>query len=285
MAASLTVGFAPFAAPREGVLVVFCDDSLKLGPATRRVLGPAAALVARAAAADRFKGKSGSALVLIAPADLKVARLVVVGCGKASDIKRKDFVKLGGVAMGKVPSSAATATIVGELPNKALSPDQACELALGVRLRGYVFDRYKTKPKDGEEKPRAVKEFEIGATDASARAHAWTPKGGLADGVIFARDLVNEPANVLFPIEFARRVGALKRLGVGVDVLDVAAMKKLGMNALLGVGQGSRHDSRLVVMRWNGGKRDAPPVAFIGSRACASTPEGFRSSRPPTWRT
>jgi leucyl aminopeptidase len=270
MADGPTVGFAPFAAPSAGVLVVFCDDALKLGAATRRLLGPATALVARAAAADGFKGKSGSALDLVAPGDLKLARLVVVGCGKPADMKRKDFVKLGGAAMGKVPSVAATATIVAELPNKAMTADQACELALGVRLRGYTFDRYKTKRKDGDDKPRTVK-IEIGVADVARARAAWTAKAGLADGVVLARDLINEPANVLYPIEFARRAGALKRLGVAVEVLDVKEMKRLGMGALLGVGQGSRQDSRLVVMRWNGGKRDAAPVAFIGKGVCFDT--------------
>jgi leucyl aminopeptidase len=88
---------------------------------------------------------------------------------------------------------------------------------------------------------------------------------------VLARDLVNEPANVLHPEEFARRAGNLKKLGVAVEVLDVAAMKKLGMNALLGVGQGSEHESRLVIMRWNGGKKDRDPVAFIGKGVCFDT--------------
>src|SRR5262249_32017844 len=144
MADGPTVGFASFAAPSSGVLIVFCDEGLRLGPATRKLLGPAAATVARAAAADHFKGQPGSPLDRVAPADLKVSRLIVLGCGKPADIKRKDVIKLGGTAMGKVPSAVANATIVAELPNRAMTPEQACELALGVRLRGYRFDRYKT---------------------------------------------------------------------------------------------------------------------------------------------
>jgi leucyl aminopeptidase len=270
MADGPTVGFSPFALPSAGVLVVFCDDALKLGPVTRRLLGPAAALVARAAAADRFKGKSGSSLDLVAPGDLKVARLVVIGCGKPGDMKRKDFVKLGGIAMGKIPSAVASATILAELPAKAMTPEQAGELGLGIRLRGYRFDRYKTKRKDDDDKPAAVK-VEIGVADVARARAAWAAKGALADSVLLARDLINEPANVLYPIEFARRAGMLKRLGVAVDVLDVPAMKKLGMNALLGVGQGSAHDSRVVIMRWSGGKKDAAPVAFIGKGVCFDT--------------
>jgi leucyl aminopeptidase len=93
----------------------------------------------------------------------------------------------------------------------------------------------------------------------------------VADGVDLARDLVNEPANVLFPEEFARRVGALRKTGVAVEVLNIAAMKKLGMNALLGVGQGSVRESRVVVMRWDGGKKGDAPVAFIGKGVCFDT--------------
>jgi len=270
MADGPTVGFSAYSLPTSGVLVVFCDDGLRLGSATRRLLGPAATLVARAAAADRFKGKSGSSLDLVAPAGLKLARLVVLGCGKPADLKRKDFVKLGGAAMGRIPATAAHATILAELPGKAVSAEQACDLGVGVRLRGYRFDRYKTKRKDDDEKPSALK-VDIGVADAARTRAAWAAKSGLADSVLLARDLINEPPNVLYPAEFARRAGALKRLGVAVDVLDVPAMKKLGMNALLGVGQGSAHDSRTVIMRWNGGKKDAAPVAFIGKGVCFDT--------------
>ncbi len=270
MAEGPTIAFVPFATPSSGVLVVFCDEGLKLGSNTRRLLGPAADLVARAARADRFKGKSGTSLDLVAPADLPVSRLIVVGCGKPSEMKPKDFLKLGGVAMGKIPSSAESATIVAELPNRAMSPEQASDLAQGVRLRAYAFDRYKTKRKEDDEKPGAVK-IEIGVSNAAGVRAAWRGKEAVADGVVLARDLINEPANVLFPAEFARRTGALKRLGVAVEVLDVRAMTKLGMNALLGVGQGSAHDSRVVVMRWEGGKRGTPPVAFIGKGVCFDT--------------
>ena len=127
-----------------------------------------------------------------------------------------------------------------------------------------MFDRYKTKRKEGDEPP-GKPQITIAVGNAAAAQKAWdSSREGVADGVIMARDLINEPANVLFPEEFARRTGALKKLGVAVEVLDVPAMKKLGMNALLGVGQGSRKDSRVVIMRWNGGKKGDAPVAFIG---------------------
>ena len=265
------LAFGAFGAPNTGVLIVFCEEGLKFGAATRKALAPTGDLVQRSAAADKFTGKSGSALDIVAPAGLKVTRLVVVGAGKGGKLKTQDYVKLGGIAMGKVPPRAEAATIFAELAGGSLKPDQAAELALGTQLRGYVFDRYKTKRKEGEEAP-AKPAITIAVGNASAAKKAWEQsREPVADGVIMARDLINEPANVLYPDEFAKRTGVLKRLGVTVEVLDVPAMKKLGMNALLGVGQGSRKDSRVVIMRWNGGKKSAPPVAFIGKGVCFDT--------------
>ena len=112
------IEFSGFAAPARGVLVVFCDESLKLGPATRKALGEGADMVARAAAADHFKGKLGSTLDIVAPAGLRASRLVVVGCGKPAELKIKDFARLGGVAAGKIPLAAGAATIFAELAER-----------------------------------------------------------------------------------------------------------------------------------------------------------------------
>jgi leucyl aminopeptidase len=266
----LKIEFDRFKAPGKGVLIVFCDDALKIGAATGKLLGDAAALIARAAEADGFTGKSGSTLDVIAPAGLKVSRLVVIGCGKVSDLKEKDFLKLGGVAAGKAPAAAKQATIVAELPDAAMSPEAVAGLAVGATLRSYSFDRYKTKKKEGEDKPAAL-DLVIAVANPAAAKRAWAHSEGLAEGVVWARDLVNEPANVLYPEEFARRTTALRKLGVLVEVLDVKAMKRLGMNALLGVGQGSVHESRVVIMRWNGGRRGATPISFIGKGVCFDT--------------
>jgi leucyl aminopeptidase len=263
--------FAPLATPSKGVLIMFCEEGLKFGPATRKALEPVGDLVKRAAAADRFTGKSGKALDIVAPSGLPVARLVILGAGKGGKLKIQDFVKLGGAAMGRVPAAATDVTIFAELASGSLKPDQSAELALGTQLRAYTFDRYKTKRKEGDEPP-AKPQVTVAVANAASAQKAWgAEREPVADGVILARDLINEPANVLFPVEFARRASALKKVGVDVDVLDVPAMKKLGMNALLGVGQGSRHDSRVVVMRWNGGRKADAPIAFIGKGVCFDT--------------
>ena len=268
MADSLRVKFGAIAAPRAGVLVAFCDDGLRLGTQTRAALGPAAALIGRAAAAEKFTGRLGSALDIAAPAKLTADRLVVVGLGKPRDLKPHDSLRLGGVGIGKVPSAAEQVTMIAEFPTGAMDPDTIADLALGARLRVYRFDRYKTRRKDEDVAPADTVTLTIGAADPAAARRAFVGRIALGDGVTLARDLVNEPPNILFPDAFARRAAALRRHGVTVEVFDARKLQKLGLTGLLAVGQGAAHDSRMVVMRWNGGRKGQKPLAFIGKGVC-----------------
>jgi len=270
MAADLKLGFAPFRAPSRGILVVFCDDSLNIGAATRKILGKVADSLSKAAAAEHFTGKSGAVLDIVLPADLNVSRLTVIGTGKTNGLKSKDFLKLGGAAAGKLPRLGGDAMVVADLPDGPMGADAVADLAAGAKLRAYKFERYKTRQKDDEDKQGSV-DLTIAVAHPPTAARSWRSREAVADGVTLARDLINEPANVLYPEEFARRAARLRKLDVVVDVLDVRAMKRLGMGALLAVGQGSMHESRVVVMRWNGGKRGAAPVAFIGKGVCFDT--------------
>ena len=270
MSDAVKVGFVPFSAASRGILVVFCDDALKFGAASRKALGAVANTVKRAAATNQFKGKSGSALDILAPRGIKAQRLIVVGAGKPSELKEKDFLKFGGVIAGKLNAASDAVTISAELPDGAMQPEQAAAIASGIRLRAYRFDRYKTRKKDGDNGALRA-DVSIAVGDVGAARKAFAPQSDVVDGVIIARELVNEPPNVLYPIEFARRASQLKKIGVDVEVLDVKAMTKLGMGALLGVGQGSTQPSRTVIMRWNGGKKGEQPVAFIGKGVCFDT--------------
>jgi leucyl aminopeptidase len=267
---AVKVGFVPFSTSPRGILAVFCDDALKFGEATRNTLGAAAGLVKRAAAANQFKGKSGSVLDILAPEGIKIQRLIVIGTGKRSDLKERDFLKFGGSLAGKLNAGSEAVTVMAELPDGPMEPEQAAALASGMRLRAYRFDRYKTRKKDGENGALRA-EVSVAVADVAGSRKAFAPDAHVVDGVMLARELVNEPPNVLFPEEFARRAGQLRKLDVEVDVLDVKAMAKLGMGALLGVAQGSARPGRTVIMRWNGGKRGEAPVAFVGKGVCFDT--------------
>ncbi|MGY3453008.1 leucyl aminopeptidase [Bradyrhizobium sp. USDA 4353] len=269
MSDTVKVGFVPLSTAPRGIAVAFCDDALRLGAATEKALGGASDLIKRAAGAARFEGKDGSVLDLLAPEGIKIQRLIVIGTGKGGDHKEKDFLKYGGSLAGKLNAGTEAVTVLAELPSGPMTPDQVSSLAAGVRLRAYRFDRYKTKKKDEEGEVSA--NVSIATADVAAAKKAFAPRAHVTDGVILARDLVNEPPNVLYPEEFAKRAAALRKLGVTVEILDVAAMKKLGMGALLGVGQGSARPSRTVVMRYDGGKKSEQPVAFIGKGVCFDT--------------
>ena len=135
----LKIGFTSFDRTR-GVLVVFCAEGLKFGPATQKLLSPISDYLRRAAAVDRFTGKSGSTLNIIAPTGLNVPRLIVVGIGKERDLKDRDLVRLGGVAIGGVPTSAAQATIVAEFAGRRTEGRPNCQFsarrsAAGVLVR------------------------------------------------------------------------------------------------------------------------------------------------------
>ena len=208
MADTRKLAFAAFATPETGVLIAFCEEGLKFGSATRKALAPAETQIKRAAEADKFTGKSGSTLDIVAPTGLKVARLVVIGAGKGGKLKTQDYVKLGGIAMGKVPARAEAATIFAELASGSLKPDQAAELALGTQLRSYVFDRYKTKRKEGEEAP-VKPAITIALANASQAKKVWEQsrepvaerrfvpllaRGAMAAGVLASR-IATSPAS------------------------------------------------------------------------------------------
>ena len=270
MSDAVKVGFVPLSTAPRGVVVVFCDEALKFGSVTRKALGAASDTVERAAAVNQFKGKSGSILDIPAPEGIKIQRLLVVGTGKGAGLKETDFLKFGGSIAAKLNAASEHVTILAELPGVDVTAAEAASIAAGLRLRAYKFTRYKTKKKEGDDGVLRA-QVSIAVGDADAARKAWSGQGHIVDGVIMARELVNEPPNVLYPEEFARRASQLKKLGVDVEVLDVKAMTKLGMGALLGVAQGSARPGRTVIMRWNGGKRGDPPAAFVGKGVCFDT--------------
>ena len=275
MSATLSIGALPLSevltAPETGALtlIAFVGKDLALGPEAAKILGDAAGLIASSAEFAGFKGKIGTALEFLAPAGLAAQKLIVLGTAPEKDGEKLDYLRLGGVAASKLGKSKLARVIF----DFAAPPEDlvaaAGDFALGVRLRAYKFDAFKTKKakKDEPENDTPVDLF-LAAPDADALAPALTETAGLADSVDLARRLVNLPPNLLYPESFANEAKELEQLGVEVEILDVPALEKLGMRALLGVGQGSARPSRVVILRWNGGKEGDAPLAFIGKGVC-----------------
>ncbi|WP_293677095.1 leucyl aminopeptidase [uncultured Phenylobacterium sp.] len=222
--------------------------------------------LAQAVAASRFTGGKGQTLDILAPQGESAARLVLVGAGKqdAFDALAAEQAAATGYAAVKT-SGLATLRI-----EHAGGLDIATHAALGVRLGSYRFDRYRTTEK-ADRKPSITK-TQIVAPDVDAALDAFAPMSAVADGVSFTRDLVSEPPNVLYPAEFAARVKNLEAMGLEVEILGETEMMKLGMGALLAVGQGSIRESQLAVIKWYGAAdRTAQPIAFVGKGVCFDT--------------
>ncbi len=221
--------------------------------------------VGRALAHGRFKGAKGQSLEVLGSGT--VGRIVLVGAGSKADGETADVEQAAASAYHAVKTSGAT-TLALDL--SALSPEQAAAAAFGVQLGAYRFDRYRTTEK-AEKKP-SITNLRIVTPQADAAREAYGPLSAVADGVRFTRDLVSEPANVLYPQEFAQRVKALEAMGLQVEVLGEADMAKLGMGSLLCVGLGSERESQLVVIHWKGAPDpDAQPIAFVGKGVCFDT--------------
>ncbi len=252
---------------RPRTLVVFAGADLAFGEATGTFLQDARDEIARAAAFAKFTGKSGSALEMLAPHGVPGAsRLLLLGVNPAEDKPKPfdDFLTLGGQAVGRL-GPGANAVVLFDPPQAPADAAAAlAQFALGGALRGYKFEQYKTKKKKDDAEREGASEIALALTDVEGAKPALAQAESLAESVLLARTLVNEPANVLTPEAFARRARELTALGVEVEVFDQETLSELGMRALLGVGQGSEQDSLVVVLRWNGGGADAAPLAFVG---------------------
>ena len=217
----------------------------------------------------RFTGRSGQFIDLPAPPGLPAERLLVLGSGRMAEgtPALSAFAERGGSLFAKLGRVAKVAVV---LDGPEMTPAAVAELAAGIRLRQYRFDKYKSPRKEDEGEPAELA-ITLHVTDKAAADAAIADRMATVDGVLLARTLVNEPPNVLGPVEFAGELQKLGELGLEVEILAPEDMAKLGMNALLCVAQGSAKPARLGILRWNGGKPGEAPLAFIGKGVCFDT--------------
>jgi leucyl aminopeptidase len=263
------LSFASRSAPADGVAVVFAGEGPKLTRTAGDLDKKSKGVLAKAAEITGFKGKKDQFVDLIAPQGLNFARVILAGTDKSASFGQEDWLNLGGSVRGLLTGKEAPAAhIFLESADGKIAGADAASFALGALLRGYKFKKYKSKAKKkngAEANDRSLKKIVIHCDDPKAANQAFVSARAILDGVTLARDLVNEPANILGPAEFAARAKALTKFGVRVEVLGLKALQKLGMNALLAVGQGSEKPSHVVVMQWRGaGPKGGAPIALVG---------------------
>jgi leucyl aminopeptidase len=262
----MKISFAAPRMPRSGAVVVAVMEDRKMSPHAIEIDKQSGGAIKRAMEASRFTGKADETFMIPAPPNLgDVSRVMLIGVGRPKVGDRSARQNRGGVVLNALNSVGEqnAAFFVNAFKGKdtALA---AADLAYGVRLRSYRFDKYRTKEKP-EHKP-SMKELTLLVDGPKAAEKDFEPLDKIAEGVFFTRDLVSEPANVIYPETLAAEAKKLASLGVEVEVLDEKQMKTLGMNMLLGVAQGSRRPARLVIMQWKGNPRakNKAPLAFLG---------------------
>jgi leucyl aminopeptidase len=220
--------------------------------------------ISKAMQATRFTGAAGQVVDVLAPEGVDFARVLVIGVGKADSADGIAVERWAGHAVRRTLTSGAEKLVLQPDALPAVTKAEAgAHAAMGARLASYRFDAYRTKLKPDQQPTLTTVEIML---DGPAAARARAEKdAAVVEGVFFARDLVSEPPNVLYPETFAERLRDLETLGVDVEVLEPETMQKLGMGALLGVAQGSAHPARLVTMSWKGAaSKKAKPVALVG---------------------
>ena len=264
MPQNLVIKTAPLPLGQAGLVVLYASEGQPPAAAAAQIWARTGLDFERIAASIGFKGKPGQAIDIAGPNGLDAKRLLVLGAGKADPDKPLSgaaWADRGGSLAAKTLGLAGGSVSV-VLDGTEATPAAVAELAAGLRLRHYKFDKYKSRKKDDD----TVEEITVTlhVADPAAADAAIAARQPAVEGQILARDLINEPPNVLGTVEFADRAAALAGLGVEVEVLGQGELEALGMYSMLSVSQGSARPPRLVVMRWNGGDPGTAPVAFVG---------------------
>lgn len=249
----------------DSVVVMVAEGGKLSGSAAEfdKLMGGA---VKNAASSGRFTGKKGQTVSIVSPHGVKAARLVLLGIGKEKDFDLLAAQSIGGKLVAHLNTQGAKKAwvIVDALTGiKPHVDHMAAHIAYGAKLRSYTFDKYHTKKKP-DELPTLI-ELELSVKNSRVADKLYDDVlEKIVEATFFTRDIVTEPANIIYPESLAKRIKQLTALGVTVEVLDVAQMQKLGMGALLGVGQGSVKEPKLVIMQWKGGSKGDAPLAFVG---------------------
>lgn len=250
---------------QPSALAVFAAKDGVLSRAAQAIDAASGGQLKRAIQATRFDGDVASIVEILAPAETDATRLLVVGMGQAGKGDRGCFERIGGALVARLQTSGERTLRIDMDGVDDIMIDReeaAARIAHGAMLRNWRYDKYRTKLPE-KQKPTleeiAIINAPVGTETAFARLRP------VVDGVFMTRELVTEPANIIYPESFVERAKELSALGVDVEVLTRADMEKLGMGALLGVAQGSAREPRLLVMRWDGtADQVEKPVVFVG---------------------
>jgi leucyl aminopeptidase len=258
----ISISFAPKNENLHFPLVVGCFDDLNLSQGAEDLNAKTGGGTLKALKSKNFSGKRGEIVSLLVSSDLSYPEVYVAGLGDPATLSPKDIEELGGkifAAVSKTQNEKVIVDIKATFENAPVHFEAL--LASGALLRSWSFNKYKTKKKDESK----LKEIIFTSVDAAKSETEFKNLKAVAEGVFLTRHVVSEPPNVIYPESMADMAKKeLAPLGVTVEVLGENEMAKLGMGALLGVGQGSEKESQLIVLQWMNGEKGKAPLAVIG---------------------
>ena len=213
---------------------------------------------------ENFEFNKFSSLEIINGKDSSFSKIIIISPGQKNLISGNDLAIIGG-KINQISSKSKNKKVSILVANEFSDDESLVEIGFGATLNTYKFDKYKTKKKATKQ----INEITIISKNAAKLKNKFKQKNSVAQGIFLARDLVNEPSNILNPEAYAKKIKGLSKFGLKVEVLNETKMKKLGMWSLLGVGRGSQYESQLVIMKWDGNKsKKTKPLCFVGKGVC-----------------
>ncbi|MES2214537.1 MAG: leucyl aminopeptidase [Pseudomonadota bacterium] len=258
---------SPLADPDFSAVVMLLNENLTLTPAQSAMDKEYGGIITQVLKIkNAFSGAFGKVKALTVPNINGILHLVLIGLGDTNELESYKFTELGGIIFKQISAlKLPDAEIKVDCDVKGHDKAEiAASIAFGLNLRSYRFDKYFTKQK--EEDKASPQLFKITLEDATSAERGYSSYTSLIEGIFLARDCINEPANTLYPDSYAEIITReLEACGVKVSVLGEREMHNLGMGAILGVGQGSMRESKLVIMEYRGASdENEAPVAFVG---------------------
>lgn len=248
-------------ADAKGVLVVGAFEDALLLESAKGIDTKTNGHLSKAINSAAFKGKKDQILTILNPHNLDYDQIIIIGLGNKNEIGLRSLEESGARVM-KALKGTPFDTVTINIPDLPLGEEGLAAFGSGIELRAWVFDKYKTVDIKG---PKGPSNAIILTEDVSKAESAFASFHAVNEGNFLTRHVVSEPPNVLYPKTMAEQAKALTALGLQVEVLGEEEMRKLGMNALLGVGQGSDFESQLIIIKWNGSSsKDEAPVAIVG---------------------
>ena len=238
-------------------LILFVDEKFNIIPIKKDISSPEFSYIN-----ELLKTSDLSKNLLIFELNSK-RKIILISIKK--DLKKFEIEKLGAELYGRINYGKSSEYFINSESAISKYENFIGFLLHGLKLKSYEFNKYKTK-----KKIRIIKLNVFGKKNKLSVYHQLKFRA-LEEGTFYARDLVSEPGNILHPDEYAKRLKSLKKNGLKVNIYDDKKLKKLGMNALLGVGQGSIKGSYLVTIEWKGLKNNSKPLAFVGKGVCFDT--------------